>query len=93
MKTQSRERRRRDAAAEASGFTSVMPRRVTIKGMVWLELDAPLARHGRDEALADGGPHNNTANNMRVQVCPFLPAVHEAEGSPPSVTGQPPDGF
>jgi hypothetical protein len=82
-----RERRTTDAAAEASGFTSVRARRVTfqsaglVKTCPGLRLSAHQER--RVEVLADGGPPNNTANNMRVQVCPFLPAVHEAEGRRP----------
>lgn len=56
-------------------FTSIPPRRVTSKGMVWLELDPPLASNSaRDEALADGGPHNNTAGARRA-LRPMRPAT------------------
>lgn len=88
-----RERRTTDAAAEASGFTSVRARRVTfqsaglVKTCPGLRLSAHQER--RVEVLADGGPPNNTANNMRALLCPLHPAVHEAEGSPPSDRAKP----
>ena len=46
-----------------------------------------------NEVLADGGPHNNTANKMRALLCPLHPAVHERPKVAAFGTGQTPDGF